>query len=757
MSKAVVHKNIHNMVKRIDTLSPSKDPKPTTRGRALRRSLLSASMRKKAPAPAEATADNLSECNEEDNIASSGLQNYDVFNPFTDLDDEPLPSSSLSQIASQFERGVNLIEKKNPLRYYARPEFLFSGSDAVSFAVNKGYAPSRSAGLKLCRRLAYECALFEHVSMDCDLEDRNDAFYRFTPPHKREIGELCRDAVNWDGDEECPYNLDYISEVFEEGVEVGPHVYHYRTYKDTFVGRDAVTFLVRNGLARTRQDAVRVGNMLMKADVFRHCRDDHVFKDKFLFYRFVPHKRRRRLQKRDSLPVESLAERFLELVRPSDDPNHPFKNTFCGSAAVDAMIQGRMAASRLEAVEMGQKLAADLKLFFCVYDNERPFMDNPYTYYQYYQRDAALMGNLDWLQKGTARAEGRSERETESIEDVDLSNTSRGSLCMEELFRDLEVSLRDDELSDGDVYDDTPIPHPSRLNDRECDGGPVQKSSAGMSAFNMSMQMMLEDDDGEDEASSSDLGSVASDLKNSSVVDGLLNDDSARYFDKYGFAIDREADTKKPIEYLVAGTESALHKKYAGCDLSDEEWGVLLDECEAAVSGTLPKAALTKVKLGMRLGLSDCHRQRAWTLITGVDILLPKEVGRYRSLVKQGFRSRSSSIGHGSSGQTLRGIIERDLHRTFPRHYLFCGVDGTPNEEGDDAKAVAKNTSTDTTAYADESGASQESSQLERDSSISTVSDVVSSYQEMSERSGPATLRRLLYAYSVYDPEVVNQ
>jgi hypothetical protein len=44
-----------------------------------------------------------------------------------------------------------------------------------------------------------------------------------------------------------------------EGVEVKDRRYHLKTYKQVFVGSEAVDFLVNSGLAASRDEAVRIG------------------------------------------------------------------------------------------------------------------------------------------------------------------------------------------------------------------------------------------------------------------------------------------------------------------------------------------------------------------------------------------------------------------------------------------------------------------------------------------------------------------
>ena len=58
------------------------------------------------------------------------------------------------------------------------------------------------------------------------------------------------------------------------------------TYPKCFVGEEAVSVLVSEGIAADREDAVQFGNMLLNAGVFHHVLKEHGFKDEKLFYRF---------------------------------------------------------------------------------------------------------------------------------------------------------------------------------------------------------------------------------------------------------------------------------------------------------------------------------------------------------------------------------------------------------------------------------------------------------------------------------------
>ncbi len=60
-----------------------------------------------------------------------------------------------------------------------------------------------------------------------------------------------------------------------------------KTYPKCFVGSEAVTQLVQEGIASDEDDAVRIGNMMLNAGMFHHVLDAHPFKNEELFYRFV--------------------------------------------------------------------------------------------------------------------------------------------------------------------------------------------------------------------------------------------------------------------------------------------------------------------------------------------------------------------------------------------------------------------------------------------------------------------------------------
>ena len=82
-------------------------------------------------------------------------------------------------------------------------------------------------------------------------------------------------------------SIEAIALAFKKNVKLEDRRYYLKTYKNSFVGTAAVSFLVDSGYAASREDAVRLGQILASEyHLFEHVTRDHPFKDEDLFYRF---------------------------------------------------------------------------------------------------------------------------------------------------------------------------------------------------------------------------------------------------------------------------------------------------------------------------------------------------------------------------------------------------------------------------------------------------------------------------------------
>jgi len=126
----------------------------------------------------------------------------------------------LCEVAQILERGIKLKKKGT-----------FAASRAVTFMVMTGLADSRRDAEVLGRRLERELNLFQEVTGKHDFSDSNH-FFRFSDKHERHT---------------CPLrsskSLNEIAAALEKGVKVKDYIHNLKTYKQTFVGSKAVTFL----------------------------------------------------------------------------------------------------------------------------------------------------------------------------------------------------------------------------------------------------------------------------------------------------------------------------------------------------------------------------------------------------------------------------------------------------------------------------------------------------------------------------------
>jgi hypothetical protein len=82
-------------------------------------------------------------------------------------------------------------------------------------------------------------------------------------------------------------DLSDIAAKFKNNVKLLDRSYRLKTYKQCFVGSEAVDYLVNSGATASREDAVLLGNAFIEMHMIEHVVRDHSFKDEYLFYRFV--------------------------------------------------------------------------------------------------------------------------------------------------------------------------------------------------------------------------------------------------------------------------------------------------------------------------------------------------------------------------------------------------------------------------------------------------------------------------------------
>jgi hypothetical protein len=198
----------------------------------------------------------------------------------------------LQDIAEQLLRGVCVADRAWHLKRYRN---VFVGCEAVDFLVQSRLAPGRDEAVELGRRLEEELKLFCHVTKGHAFKDEYK-FYRFQASALDDNSDSSASTGKHDGAISSGSNtsrgdnlsLEQIAKLLRKTVQVKTRMYHLQEYRSCFVGSEAVDYLVRGGIAATREEAVGlVRQMASELDFVTHVCGDHVFEDDYLFYRFT--------------------------------------------------------------------------------------------------------------------------------------------------------------------------------------------------------------------------------------------------------------------------------------------------------------------------------------------------------------------------------------------------------------------------------------------------------------------------------------
>lgn len=157
----------------------------------------------------------------------------------------------------------------------------FIGSEAVDALVYQGVVQTREEAVKLGSILAKELRLFSSVNGPDFFKDEFQ-YYRFR-------------ADNGPSREGYATEIDYLArkelikkaEAFQKCCRIKDRYYHFRKYKDCFIGRDTIDAVVKAGVVETRMEAVELARTLARElKLLRHVTGDHAFCDDYLFFRF---------------------------------------------------------------------------------------------------------------------------------------------------------------------------------------------------------------------------------------------------------------------------------------------------------------------------------------------------------------------------------------------------------------------------------------------------------------------------------------
>jgi len=128
--------------------------------------------------------------------------------------------------------------------------------------------------------------------------------------------------------EEFKKDLDKIALQFKENIKLEDRKFRLKTYKQVFVGSEAVDYLIQSGAAVSRQDSVELGKALQEMHIFEHVLRDHGFEDEYLFYRMLGENERGEYSIDETTGQKIKWSKFLGGHSVSGDDHSPWQPNF---------------------------------------------------------------------------------------------------------------------------------------------------------------------------------------------------------------------------------------------------------------------------------------------------------------------------------------------------------------------------------------------------------------------------------------------
>ncbi|CAB9528079.1 DEP [Seminavis robusta] len=216
-----------------------------------------------------------------------------------------MTQQQLDELAQALQFSVGLSDRKCK-RTRKKYRNVFCGDEAVEILQQLGRFQSRDEALQAGRLLQTNMNLFEcvnakhHDPAHHELQDDKRFFYQFVTNATA--------GTRGKTDELLKQNLDDKMRVFQRGVRVKDRSYRLTTYKQCFIGKEAVDLMMKHKMAHTRAECVEIGRLLQqKYNLFVPVTGVHEFEDDaYKFYRLL-------LPQKDKVKTPS----FLDEIKPA--------------------------------------------------------------------------------------------------------------------------------------------------------------------------------------------------------------------------------------------------------------------------------------------------------------------------------------------------------------------------------------------------------------------------------------------------------
>lgn len=325
----------------------------------------------------------------------------------------------LDEIAEAFEQGVKVKDYVHNLKTYKQS---FVGTKAVDFLVNSRLARNRAEAVRIGRQLVEHFNLFEpRIKGGREFSD-DYVYFRFTVPENRRVPDLDEKELiqfrtsTLERVKTAAEELQEITQWFLHGVKVKDNKFRAKYYRNTFVGTEAVSYMVNNSRAVSRKEAVELGRSLCsEVGLFKGIDGSTDFRDDYLLYRFE--ETFQHFQSEDqstpqtgmvsglkgisgvsakSLPLEKIAKAFRENMEVSDyrGRRKVYENAFVGREAVDFIVGHGLAKDRVEAVGLGRAMAREFDLFEHI-KKDHDFKDAKHHYQFCYEGEVRPLEDIE--------------------------------------------------------------------------------------------------------------------------------------------------------------------------------------------------------------------------------------------------------------------------------------------------------------------------------------------------------------------------
>ena len=152
------------------------------------------------------------------------------------------------------------------------------------------------------------------------------------------------------------YGLQNLAQALqgENGIEIKTRRWHWKLHYSCFMGEDLTNWLVHNFRdIDTREEAVEIGNDLMKEDLFEHVNDKHNFKDGNYFYSVKPEFRTQQADAKQSwFPASRRSDRSIP---PTPATEHPSRDLLSARSRSGSNLVGQSQVASELAKTLGEK------------------------------------------------------------------------------------------------------------------------------------------------------------------------------------------------------------------------------------------------------------------------------------------------------------------------------------------------------------------------------------------------------------------